>query len=82
MKDLLSTAIKRKCLECGGSFSSPCPMEDCPLFPFRSGEHSPNLSSKRAIRKYCLFCMNDQPREVLKCEDSECPFYLYRSQRA
>jgi len=31
-----------------------------------------------AIRKYCLYCSNNQPIEIQKCPSKNCPFYLYR----
>jgi hypothetical protein len=32
----------------------------------------------RSIRKYCLWCMNDQAVEVKLCPDRECPLYDLR----
>lgn len=82
MQKLLKIAIKKKCTECGGSFFNPCPSKECPLFPYRIGKLPVDYSSRKAIREYCLFCMNFQPREILKCEETDCPFNAYRSQRA
>jgi len=38
----------------------------------------PNLTPLKAIRKHCLFCMNNQFNEVKICTDRECPLWLLR----
>ncbi len=73
-------AIKRKCAFCGDS--SPCPMEDCPLYPFRMEDTPVGITPIQAIRDYCLYCLNYQPKEVYSCINGDCPFFRYRSQRA
>jgi hypothetical protein len=73
-------AIKRKCAFCGDS--SPCPMEDCPLYPFRMEDTPRGITPIQAIRDYCLYCMNYQEKEVYRCINGDCPFFRYRSQRA
>ena len=36
------------------------------------------LSPLKAIRKYCLFCMNGNSSEVKICSDKDCPLLLLR----
>jgi len=36
------------------------------------------LSALQSIRKKCLWCSNDQPKEVLRCQSPKCPLYEYR----
>lgn len=36
------------------------------------------LSPLRAVRKYCLWCMGEQPNEVLLDPADECPLFLLR----
>jgi len=35
----------------------------------------------RAIRKFCVKCVGNSPREVELCTDAECELYLYRFAR-
>jgi len=37
-----------------------------------------NLSPIKSIRKYCLGCMNGFQKEVLLCNDTDCPLHSYR----
>jgi hypothetical protein len=37
-----------------------------------------NMYPLQAIRKQCLFCMNNQPTELQKCVTADCVFYDYR----
>jgi hypothetical protein len=37
------------------------------------------LTPLKSIRKYCLWCMNDQPVEVRLCPTDDCLFYKLRS---
>jgi len=36
------------------------------------------LGPLKAIRKHCLWCMNEQPNEVRLCPTTDCPFYKIR----
>jgi hypothetical protein len=36
------------------------------------------LSPLKSIRKYCLDCSNDSPKEVKLCPNKDCPLYVYR----
>lgn len=36
------------------------------------------LTPIKAIRKKCLQCSNDQPKEVKECPIKTCPLYPYR----
>lgn len=72
-----------------------CQIKDCYLFPYRMGNHPDNQqldeleidSNKfsnintplKCIRKYCLGCCNNQPKEVKSCTCVTCPFYKYRT---
>jgi len=52
----------------------------CPLFEYRFG-HKPikyKLSVLRAIRKHCLYCVNNSPKEVELCPDMDCFLWIYR----
>ena len=79
-------AVREKCFNCmGWSYDAigKCDNESyqqpCPLHPFRSGQGKQNAQERnRAIRDYCLWCMNDQPGEVSKCPSSLCPLFPYR----
>ena len=37
------------------------------------------MTAYRAIRKYCIQCMNNQPQEVKHCRDVNCRWYYYRT---
>ena len=37
-----------------------------------------NLTPLQSIRKYCLWCMNDQPLEVRLCPSDDCPLFPFR----
>lgn len=36
------------------------------------------ITPLKAIRRYCLWCCNDQSKEVRLCPSDECVLYLYR----
>ncbi|OGU41037.1 MAG: hypothetical protein A2315_10895 [Ignavibacteria bacterium RIFOXYB2_FULL_35_12] len=37
-----------------------------------------NLSPLKSIRKNCLECSNQQPKEVKECHIEDCPLYPFR----
>ena len=37
-----------------------------------------NITPLKSIRKYCLWCMNGQMREINLCVSSNCFFFKYR----
>ena len=39
---------------------------------------SEHLTPVKAIRKYCLQCSGDSPKEVRLCVIPECPLYPFR----
>jgi len=75
-------AIHEKCKNCSGFCLSEvrnCPLKDCNLHPYRSGEGPQNANLRnKAIRRYCLKCMNGQVGEVAKCPSKYCPLHPYR----
>ena len=36
------------------------------------------MTPLKAIRQYCIFCMNNQITEITKCTDKKCPLFNYR----
>lgn len=68
--------------ECGANGSQPA----CPLWPFRLGYRKRQSSSSRvkAIRNFCLSCMNETPNEegrqhfIRECGDRTCPLLQFR----
>ena len=36
------------------------------------------MTAYKAIRKYCVQCMNNQPHEVKYCTDTDCRWFPYR----
>lgn len=37
-----------------------------------------HLTPLKAIREFCLFCSNQQPKEIRLCPSGGCPFYDFR----
>lgn len=77
-------AIRLKCLDCSGFYEKEvrdCPINDCPLYPFRSGQGKQNPKKRdKAIKTYCRhICMLNQKSEVTKCLSVECPLFNFRS---
>ena len=74
-------SIRIKCLDCG---STPhqvkiCEFTDCPLYLMRFGRSVPNgISRLKAIRTYCLWCMNDMRKEIALCPSTRCSLHPYR----
>jgi len=80
-------AIRLRCLDCVDTKHrvKSCVFDGkqdvlCPIHQFRRG---PNVKAGRgsrlkAIRRYCLWCMNGSQKQVRLCEDDECPLFLYR----
>ena len=75
-------AIRAKCLDCSESAKDvrECTHKDCELYPFRMGRGRGQYL--KAIRKHCLWCCNDQPKEVRldpwEENVAECPLWGYR----
>jgi hypothetical protein len=72
-------AIHERCLNCVGWEShavAKCPIADCNLYPFRSGngQQFPKERSD-AIKAHCKDCSNGK---VHYCTDETCPLFLYR----
>jgi len=70
-------AIRKKCLNCKETRTDirNCEFKDCQLYPFKIGKGRPKLKD---IRKYCLWCMNNQENEVSLCPSKECSLFLYK----
>jgi len=76
-------AIREKCLNCSGwslKDVTDCEFEgSCQLHPFRSGRGKQDAKARlKAIKDYCLWCMNGQRYEVAKCTAPDCPLFVYR----
>ena len=78
-------AIKLKCLECSEDRKDlkECNFTECSLWVFRLGnrmkskneEMNVNYSRSKAIKKYCIWCMNGQTKTVKSCIAKECHFH-------
>ncbi len=75
-------AIRERCMNCSGWHSNDvrdCEFEDCLLHSFRTGRGKQNAAARsKMIRKYCLWCCNDQLMLVSKCPSTNCPLFPYR----
>ena len=84
-------AIRLRCLDCKETtteirnceFGKDDPSnanspKACPLYPFRMQKKEVKGSTLKAIRKYCLWCMNGQANEIQLCPSMDCPLYQYR----
>ena len=76
-------AVREKCLNC--SVWSPrevaeCIFDDCPLYPFRSGQGRQDAKARaKAIREFCSQCMAGyRPSD---CVVSHCPLFCYRKSK-
>jgi hypothetical protein len=72
-------AIHERCLDCVGWEShavAKCPIADCNLYPFRSG-NGRQLPKERAqaVKRHCKDCTNGKVRD---CAAKTCPLFLYR----
>lgn len=82
-----ANAIRQRCLDCSEVKTeiSVCPFDGnkdilCPLYRFRLGSATRVGRGGRlkAIRKYCLWCVNEQVIEVRLCPSEDCPLWIYR----
>ncbi len=79
-------AIRRKCIDCQGwstkavrECSDERLMEPCPLNAYRMGNNRSNKKVQaKAIRSYCIWCMNSQYKEIDLCIDYLCSLWAYR----
>jgi hypothetical protein len=56
-----------------------CEFPACQLHPFRMGRGvKANGSILKPIRRYCLWCMRDQPYEVRLCPSVKCALHPFR----
>ncbi len=74
-------AIKAVCKDCKETSTEVknCNMKECALYLFKGGKRVLGVSKLKAIRKYCLWCMNDQYTEVDLCPTEDCSFFIYRA---
>jgi len=85
-------AIREACRDCGegtakaikncefgqddqGRLGSP---KACPLYLLRFGRGIKGFKALKQIKKYCLWCCNEQINEVKLCPDKICPLWPYR----
>ncbi len=77
-------SIRAKCLDCtGGSYKevTDCEFDDCPLFPYRSGQGKQDAKARsKSIRKYCLWCA-EQQGEIWDCPSIDCGLWPYRKSK-
>lgn len=76
-------AIRTRCLDCAAGNDAEvrhCEFkEECPLHLFRMGKGVRGLGGlMKPIRRYCLWCMRDQPNEVRLCSSGKCSLHGYR----
>jgi len=82
-------AVRHKCLDCcceSNAEVEKCPVESCPLHPFRFGtypsSHRGTKSVLRPIREHCMDCMPESFKRgqtaVGHCEKKCCPIWPYR----
>lgn len=75
-------AIHERCLNCSCWIPKEvanCNFKQCALHPYRleKGNQDPPKRQK-AIRAYCLWCMNGQVGEVTKCPSVNCSLFAYK----
>ncbi|HBE43101.1 MAG TPA: hypothetical protein DDW27_18225 [Bacteroidales bacterium] len=75
-------AIRLKCLDCSGNECNEvihCNITNCPLYSFRSGTGKQDAKARDiAIKAYCVYCMNEHPREIALCISPYCSLFPYR----
>lgn len=79
-------AIRERCLNCtcwSTLAVKTCDprlyAEPCSLHPFRTGTGKHNAKDRaKAIRDYCLWCVDGSAKGVAKCTSKECPLFPYR----
>ena len=89
-KPTQKAAIRDKCAECLPESRADvrrCPFgpeshEPCPLYPFRLGRAPRGSGSRaKAIRAYCIWCMNGQNTLVRECDTDDCSLHPFRMGR-
>jgi hypothetical protein len=75
-------AIRERCLNCS-SWSikevQECIFEDCPLYPYRSGQGKQKAKARnQAIKSFCAWCMAGEKGEIKRCVSVHCPLFIYR----
>jgi len=74
-------SIRARCLDCSDGYKDvkECWAKDCDLYPYRMGHKAKDyITPAKAIRKYCLWCSNNQPKEIRLCPSKDCSLYRYR----
>ena len=71
-------AIKEKCYDCSGFCHKEvrnCEHDDCQIYDFRTGEDKQDpIARDKAIRAFCLWCMNGSRKEVRFVPQLRLPF--------
>jgi hypothetical protein len=74
-------SIRLKCLDCATTSDSAknCEFTECSLYPLRFGKNVARGTSRlKAIRKKCIWCMNDMRKEIALCTSLSCILYQFR----
>lgn len=78
-------AVRFKCLDCcceSAHEVNLCPVESCPLWPFRSGSYPENHQGARSVLKpikhKCQDCIPEKLNGVRDCSRKCCPIWPYR----
>ena len=53
-----------------------CPVEDCPIWPFREGATIKGKSKMKAVKRKCADCI--QTTRTSMCKEKTCQLYGYR----
>ena len=74
------------CESCIETEPADCTDTSCPFYKIRPGASGSRtlkmiraVGIKSLIRKRCLECCGDQPREVTNCSVESCPLYEWKS---
>ena len=85
-------AIRETCRDCGEGTARAindckfgqndldrlnCP-KACPLYALRFEKRVKGFNVLKQIKRYCLWCCNEQPNEIKLCADKLCPLWPYR----
>lgn len=81
-------SVRLTCLYCGhtdkgvkacdGKGEGPDSEYICSLHPLRFGRRQVGTSPIKAMRKRCLWCMNQSAASVEDCAEKDCPSWGYR----
>ena len=72
--------IRQHCYDCVVTASEieKCTFTECATYDYRLGKKPKGGKPAKAMKAFCMYCMNGQAQLVRECESGNCAFHPWR----